>query len=137
MKQYQTTTRAIAAPASALALAFTLFAASSGAMAEVVDVRWDSGGRYTQTVSVAAGKFIEVCDKLTAGARVRWSFESSITLDFNIHYHVGKEVVFPSKLSAVATAQDTLHASIEQDYCWTWRNKPAMAATITLSLQRR
>ena len=132
MKQHLPTTRALAAPALALALS----AASSGAMAEIIDVVWTAGGRYERTAPVAAGKFIEVCDKLPAGLKVRWKFEASAPLDFNIHYHVGKEVVFPSKLSALVTAQDTLDAKIEQDYCWTWRNKSAMAATVTVRLQR-
>lgn len=132
MKQHPTTPRALAAPMLALALS----AASGGAMAEIIDVAWNASGRYERTASVAAGKFIEVCDKLPAGLKVQWTFEASAPLDFNIHYHVGKEVVFPARLSAVATAKDTLDAQIEQDYCWTWRNKGALPATVTVSLQR-
>ena len=57
-------------------------------------------------------------------------------MDFNVHYHAGKEVVFPTQLAAVATAKDTLDAKIAQDYCWMWSNKAAAPATFTVRLQR-
>jgi hypothetical protein len=57
-------------------------------------------------------------------------------LDFNVHYHMGKEVVFPSKLAAVASASDTLDAKIEQDYCWMWSNKSTRPATLLVKLRR-
>jgi len=86
--------------------------------------------------AIAAGKFVEVCGKLPAGLKVRWNFEAGAPLDFNVHFHVGKDVVFPSKLGAVATARDTLDTKIEQDYCWMWSNKSAAPATLTVNLQR-
>ena len=132
MKQHRPTPRALAAPVLALAL----LATSSGAMAEIIDVAWSASGQYERTVGVAAGNLVEVCDKLPAGTKVGWKFEASSALDFDIHYHVGKEVTFPIKLSAVSRAQDTLDTRIEQVYCWTWRNKSSAAATVTVSLQR-
>ena len=51
-------------------------------------------------------------------------------------HHVGKEVVFPSKLTAVVTAKDTLATKIDQDYCWIWSNKTAASTTIRVKLQR-
>ena len=124
-------------PARALVLALVaLVALASSAQAEVIDVVWTAGGRFERSVSVAPGKFAEVCGKVPAGAKVRWDFEASAPLDFNVHYHVGKEVVFPSKLVAVSTAKDTLDAKIEQDYCWMWSNKSAAPATVMVKLQR-
>ena len=133
MKAFRPTTRC-GRPARALVL--TLVASASSAQADVIDVVWSSSGRFERSVSVAPGKFAEVCDKLPAGAKVRWDFEASAPLDFNVHYHVGKDAVFPSKLVAVSTAKDTLDAKIEQDYCWMWSNKTAAPATITVKLQR-
>ena len=104
--------------------------------AEIVDIAWDSNGRFERSATVPPAKFTEVCGKLPAGLKVRWDFEASTPLDFNIHYHVGKEVVFPSKLKAVAAAQDTLDTKIEQDYCWMWTNKSALPSTVTVKLQR-
>ena len=98
--------------------------------------RGDANGRVERSVNVAPGKFAEVCGTLPAGLKVRWDFDAGLPLDFNVHYHVGKEVVFPSKLTAVAAAKDVLDTKIDQDCCWMWSNKSASAATITVKLQR-
>lgn len=104
--------------------------------ADVVDIAWDVNGRFERSLNVAPAKFAEVCGKLPAGLKVRWSFDTNAPLDFNVHYHVGKEVVFPSKLTAVAVAKGVLDTKIDQDYCWMWRNQSASAATVTVKLQR-
>ena len=120
----------------AFSIAIALLMALPEARADVVDIKWSGDGRFAHQSTVAAGKVAEVCGKLPAGTSVRWDFDVSASLDFNVHYHVGKEVVFPSKLAAVATAKDTLLARTAQDYCWMWRNKSAKPATLTLNLQR-
>lgn len=109
---------------------------STGAMADINDIAWDSSGGFERSVNVAPGKFAELCGRLPMDAKVRWNFEASVPLDFNVHYHVGKEVMFPSKLVAVNAAKDTLDAKIEQDYCWMWSNKSAAQATVMVKLQR-
>lgn len=106
------------------------------AHAEVVEIVWSGGGAFTQHKRIAAGKFVEVCGKLPAGANVAWSFEATGSIDFNIHYHQGKEVVFPAKMSQVARGQDTLRVQVEQDYCWMWSNKTAEPVVLKASLQR-
>ena len=122
-------------PHSLFIAMFVLVAAAS-AHAEVVDIRWSADGRFTHQGTIAAGKFVELCGKLPAGLKVRWDFDASTPVDFNLHYHLGKEVVFPNKLSAVANAKDTLDTKIEQDYCWMWSNKSAAPATLSVTLQR-
>ncbi len=120
----------------ALFIPLALMTALPVARADVVDIKWSGDGRFAHEGTVAAGRFAEVCGKLPAGTTVRWDFDASAPLDFNVHHHVGKEVVFPSKLSAVATAKDTLQASVAHDYCWMWSNKSAKPATLILNLQR-
>ena len=75
----------------------------------------------------------EVCGNLPAGLKVGWNFEASELLDFNVHHHIGKEVVFPSKFTAVVTAKDTLATKIDQDYC---RNRCVAAAAGMTDHQR-
>ena len=106
------------------------------AQAELVEVVWSSDGTFKQDKQVVAGKFVEVCAKLPAGQKVAWSFDASGPTDFNIHYHVGKEVVFPAKLSQVARGQDTLRVTVEQDYCWMWTNKTTLPVTLKARFQR-
>lgn len=113
-----------------------LAALGSGVKAEVVDIGWASDGRFEQKLRVDPGKFAEVCGRLPAGQAVRWAFESSAALDFNVHYHAGKEVVFPSELVGVAVGKDVLTTKLEQDYCWMWTNKSATPTTVTVTMQR-
>ncbi len=113
-----------------------LAALADSAFADVMDIAWDTHGRFARRLSVAPTQFAEACGKLPAGLKVRWRFEASAPLDFNVHYYVGKEVVFPSRLTAVATAKGTLDTRIDQDYCWMWSNKSVAPATITVRLQR-
>ena len=39
-------------------------------------------------------------------------------VDFNIHYHVGKETEFRAKQAQVSSGQDTLRVAAREDYCW-------------------
>ena len=125
-------------PAPALVVALAAIAAGtwSSAWADVVVIAWDGNGRFERSLNVAPAKFAEVCGRLPAGLKVRWDFEAGAPLDFNVHYHVGKEVVFALKLTAVAAARDVLDTKIDQDYCWMWSNKSASPATIMVKLQR-
>ncbi|WP_428420449.1 hypothetical protein [Methylibium sp.] len=105
-------------------------------MAEAVDITWDTAGRFEHTVSVAPGKPVEVCGKLPARVKVRWDYRAAAPLDFNVHYHVGKSIVFPAKRSAAVVAQGRLDTKVEQDYCWMWTNKAAEPAALTVRLAR-
>ena len=123
-------------PAAGVALVLALAATAPRALADIVDIAWDADGRFERSMTVAPGKFAELCGKLPAGLQVGWNFQATAPLDFNVHYHVGKEVVFPSKLTAVASAKDTLATKLDQDYCWMWSNKTTASATFTVKLRR-
>ena len=93
------------------------------ARAELVEIAWDKAGRFEATVSVAPGKFAEVCGKLAQGQAIAWSFKGDRPMNFNIHYHEGKQVVFAAQQDAAVDAQGKLDVSLSQDYCWMWANK--------------
>lgn len=67
---------------------------------------------------------------------VRWSFESPVALDFDIHYHVGEKVVYPAKHDATARADGTLAVTLGQGYCWTWTNRSPELAKVHVKLAR-
>ena len=102
----------------------------------IVELAWRSDAGFEHSASIAPGKFLELCGKLTKGDSVKWQFEAAAPLAFNIHYHQGKEVVFPAKLPKADRAQDVLTVPIDQDYCWMWSNKGAEAAKLKVQLQR-
>lgn len=123
-------------PALVLAACLLPALASQAAGPALVEIEWPSDGRYLHQTPIAPGKFVELCGKLPAGLKLRWDFHADQPLDFNVHYHLGKQVVFPFKRNAVTQAGDTLDARTEQDYCWMWTNKSQAPATLSVTLQR-
>lgn len=122
--------------ASAFIVPLVLGVACDLALAQLVPVKWDSAGRFAHKTTLAPGKFVEICEKLPRDAKVVWAFRSSAPLNFNIHYHEGKEVKFPARQDGSSAAEGRLDASLDQDYCWMWTNKEDKAATLDLSLRR-
>jgi len=115
--------------------AATLSGAALGAT-HIVDIAWPPDGRFAHQAQIAAGKFVEVCGKLAVGESVRWSFTAAAPVDFNIHYHVGKEAVFPARQTQVSSGRDTLNVAVAQDYCWMWTNKGGAPVSLTVELAR-
>lgn len=106
------------------------------ALAEMVPVTWDAQGQFAKSVGVKPGKFVELCEKLPAGAKVSWSFKADAALNFNLHFHEGNEVRYPVKQDQVTQAQGVFDAPGAQDYCWMWVNKGASPVTLALQLKR-
>ena len=119
-------------------VAWTAALLCSGTLAanHIVDVVWTPDGRFGHQAQIASGKFFEVCGKLTTGDKVRWSFTAAAPVDFNIHYHVGKEAVFHAKQSQVSAGGDTLNVIVPEDYCWMWTNKGSATVSLTVQLGR-
>lgn len=120
----------------ALLSAALLLALSHAAVAEMVPVQWDAGGQFAKEMPVAPGKFVEVCEKLAAGSKVGWSFEASNPVDFNIHYHEGKDVHYPARKAQVTRDEGTLAATPPQTYCWMWSNKGKAPLTLQFRLEK-
>jgi hypothetical protein len=119
-----------------LSAAASLGLAGGLVQAEVIDLVWTPAGSFERQLSIAPGKFAELCGALAKGQSVQWSYEASSTLDFNIHYHQGKEVVYPARASA-SRSDGTLAVDAAQDYCWMWTNKSAAAVALLVRLQKR
>jgi hypothetical protein len=109
---------------------------STAARADIIDIAWNEQGRFERRVSVAPGKFAEVCGKLARADSVAWRFEASGPLNFNIHYHEGKDVRYPERRDALAGASGRLRVVLDQDYCWMWTNKSGQAVDLNLLLTR-
>ena len=116
--------------------ALTLAALPTLARAELVNIAWNAAGRFETEMSVAPGKLAEVCGPLAPGQSVTWSFKADAPMNFNVHHHAGKQVVFAAQQDATAEAQGQLDVSLAQDYCWMWTNKGTSPATLRLTLKR-
>ena len=104
--------------------------------AGLVDISWDGQQRFQQELRVEPGSFIELCGKLSRGAKVKWRFDAGAPMNFNIHYHEGKEVRFPVKEDGSLRSGGTLDVKSEQDYCWMWSNKGATPADLRVDLDK-
>ena len=124
-------TARFAMTAIALVTASQAFAAS-----HIVEIAWSRDGAFAHGAIVEPGKFVELCGKLALGDVIRWEFAASVPVDFNIHYHVGKEAEFPAKEAQVSSGQDTFRVMVREDYCWMWSNKSGRATQLSLRLQR-
>jgi hypothetical protein len=120
----------------AAAFLTTSLALASSASAEIVDLKWKEGG-FSHKSSIAPKKFLEVCGKLNKGENIGWRFNGSAPTDFNIHYHVGNDVVYPEQRKGIASAESTLVVPLDQDFCWMWSNRGATPIEIELNLSRK
>jgi hypothetical protein len=119
---------------SAAALFVTVTATT--ASSHIVDIAWSSERRFMHATVVEPGKFVEVCGKLDAGDEVRWEFRASAPLDFNIHYHVGKDAEYPERKDKVVRGEDVLRVKLREDYCWMWTNRSAGRVDLDVRLER-
>jgi len=78
-------------------------------------------------VTLEPGKVHEECARLESGDKRAWHWKSDTPVDFNIHYHAGREVFFPVKRDAMRGDGGTFAAKTGEDYCWMWtaRDKAA------------
>lgn len=116
--------------------ALTLCAMPALAAEHIVEIAWDAKGQFHHQSRVAPKKFVEVCGKLSKGTKVMWHFEGGAPMDFNVHYHEGKDVRFPAKQSQVSKADGTLDVSVDQDYCWMWSNKSETPVSLMVHLDK-
>ena len=107
------------------------------APAELAMIAWDARGGFERQFRIAPKGLAELCGRLRPGDTVRWQFESESAVDFNIHFHEGKDVRYPLKQDAVAEARGTFVATGEQDYCWMWSNSAARPAAMIVRLDRQ
>jgi hypothetical protein len=121
---------------NALRFALLLLTTASAAQAQMVAIDWDSADRFRSAAPIRAGKVLEACAALGAGESVAWTFDSHAPLDFNIHYHDAKKVVYPVEPSALARASGMLVAPVRQDYCWMWTNPNAADSDLVFTLHR-
>lgn len=103
--------------------------------AELVDIKWTDGA-FAHKASIAPAKFLEVCGKLKKDDSVDWRFNGSAPTNFNIHYHVGKDVVYPENRKEIGNAEGKLRVPLDQDFCWMWSNKSAQPIDIEVGLKQ-
>jgi hypothetical protein len=79
------------------------------------------------SVTLEPKKLHEECLRIEAGTKRSYFWKSDAPVDFNIHYHEGREVFYPVKRGGMRGDAGNFSAKTTQDYCWMWtaRDKPA------------
>jgi hypothetical protein len=78
------------------------------------------------SLTLKAGGFDEICLRIEAGARIDYRFRAEAEVDFNIHHHRGREVLYPVRQPAVRAVERASFApTIGEDYCLMWENRSA------------
>ena len=107
----------------------------SASYAAIVDINW-VGRSFAKDASIAPQKFLEVCGGLKKGEAVAWQFKGSAATDFNIHYHVGKKVIYPQKRKGAASDSGKMAVPMDRDYCWMWTNKGIEPINVSVTLKK-
>ena len=87
-------------------------------------------------LDVPARGFDEHCVQLAAGERVRYRYSATADVDFNIHYHRGKDVLYPVKVTATRSADALFTAPHADTYCLMWERRGDGAASVEGAVER-
>jgi hypothetical protein len=87
------------------------------------------------SIVVRAGGFDERCLKIAAGESIHFAFRADAPVDFNIHFHAGKDVHYPIRQAGVRDSSGTFRAERTEDYCLMWEAS-SRAVRIEGSLER-
>lgn len=105
--------------------------------AEMIDIAWSGAGSFERETSVAPGKFVEVCGELKGGTAVDWRFGAGAELEFNVHYHEGRDVRYPVPSALRRQAEGRVQLPADQALCWMWTNPSAAPVRLELRLVKR
>jgi hypothetical protein len=83
-------------------------------------------------VVMAPGKVAEVCMPLKTGDTLRCHFEASSTLDFNLHHHVGPQVLMPVENKAVKSGRGEQLIDQGNEWCLMWKAALGSAPPVTV-----
>lgn len=90
----------------------------------------DTRANISQTMELAGGKIHEECMQLDVADILRYEFEASLELVFNVHYHVGEEIIFPIEDHLSQGEESSMTIETEQHYCLMWTNRNLEASDL-------
>jgi len=95
------------------------------------------GGLGAFTIEVRGNSAAEHCLKIAAGQSIRYRFDASGVVDFNIHFHRGNEVVLPVERKSVKALDGVFRAESTEDFCLMWERRAADAVKINGRIEAR
>lgn len=117
-------------------IALLLPFAVTSANAEVIDLTWSPDNTFKHAGTVAPKKFVEVCGKLQEADKISWQLAATQSVNFNIHRHSGKTVIYAEDRKAIREGTGVLQVKPTDSYCWMWKNMSDAPAEVELALKR-
>ena len=68
--------------------------------------------------------------------RVRYRFEASAAVPFNVDFHQGSTVEYPVKIDRISDAASIFMASSAANFCWMWSTETAETVVVHGELVR-
>jgi hypothetical protein len=81
-------------------------------------------------LTIAPGKVGEVCMPLEAGDTLAWRFKAEPAADFNLHQHVGEQVLMPVQRKAAAEDRADHTVDRRNDWCLMWTAPAGQRVTV-------
>jgi hypothetical protein len=81
-------------------------------------------------MTIAPAKVGETCMPLAVGDTLVWQFSANAAGDFNVHHHVGKDVLMPIERKAVRADRGELAIDRANDWCLMWTAPKASAMSV-------
>jgi hypothetical protein len=81
-----------------------------------------AASQTSKTVELPGGEFHEECLDLSRRQRLHYSFRSAQPVAFNIHYHRGRDVVYPVRLKNIKSSKGVFSPPQDDGYCMMWSN---------------
>lgn len=85
-----------------------------------------------ERVSIGESEWVERCFDLGTGDSVRYSFQSSEPVNFDLHFHSGDTTRYPVKKDGVSEGRGVYTAREPQKYCLSWANPDRSTVDVTL-----
>ena len=90
-----------------------------------------------ELISIAPNEFYEACDKWTPGQEVSYSFQTSDSVNFDVHYHGDSGKEYAAKIEGIAEKQGSFTVDKEALYCCMWANPNDTAVGLTYQFEVR
>lgn len=87
-----------------------------------------------ERLTLHEGEHYEVCAVCKTGDSINYTFTSSGTFDFNIHYHRDGKTVYPIKQKNVASGEGSHKVDADTGHCLMWSNRHPWDVTLDLNV---
>lgn len=76
----------------------------------------------SESITLAPFRSHEKCMKLVQGQKLEFSFQASLPVNFNIHYHGKIKVLYPIKKDKILSDSGLVTVEALEPYCMSWEN---------------